>query len=284
MPRHLTHMLRDLSEQTGHLPAGEARHGRVTTRLIHSGSGDGGFAFRDLTLGFVFKGLDRHEAAYGSDRRRHVPLSAGAGWLLPADADGACAWDGPSTFLNVHFDADLLMQVTGGARPAFAPRYAHVDDTALRIALDLHQAEGADAVSRIYRESMTLALAAHVVRSLERAPPALTPSARLEDQRLARVADHVEANLTGDLSLDTLAGIAAMSAFHFARSFKAATGEPPHKFVMRRRVERAKVLLRTTTAPVAEIAFRVGWENPSHFAQAFKAVAGVSPGIWRNGA
>ncbi len=265
------------------MPAGEARRGRLTTRLIHSGSGDGGFAFPDLTLGFVFRGLDRHEAAYGSDRKRMVPLAAGAGWLLPAEADGACAWDGPSTFLNVHFDADLVAEVTGGAAPSFAPRYAHVDDTALRIALDLHAADGDDAVSRIYRDSMTLALAAHVLRSVATAAPVLAPAARLDDPRLARVADHVEANLTADLSLETLAGIAAMSPFHFARAFKLATGEPPHRFVMRRRVERAKVLLRTTAAPVADVAFQVGWENPSHFAQAFKAVTGATPGQWRTG-
>jgi AraC family transcriptional regulator len=43
------------------------------------------------------------------------------------------------------------------------------------------------------------------------------------------------------------------------------------------------VLLKTTTLPIAEIAFRVGWENPGHFAQAFKAVAGATPGEWRKG-
>jgi AraC family transcriptional regulator len=274
----------DLAARARGLPAAEVGLGGAVSRLIHTGAGDGGFAFPDLTLGFVFQGLNRHEAAYGTDRKRLVPLAAGAGWLLPAGADGACAWDGPSTFLNVHFDAALLSEVTGGDVPAFAPRYAHVDDTALRIALDLHQAAGDDAVTVMYRRTMTLALAAHVVRSLSLQPPALAPSARLDDPRLARVAEHIETRLTDDLSLEALAAIAAMSPFHFARAFKAATGEPPHRFVMRRRVERAKVLLKTTALPVAEIAFRAGWENSSHFTQAFKAVAGVTPGVWRSGA
>jgi AraC family transcriptional regulator len=273
----------ELARRAKDMPAGETRLGNATTRLLHTGSGDGGFAFPELTLGFVFQGLDRHEAAYGSDRKRLVPLAAGSGWLLPPGADGACAWDGPSTFLNVHFEPGLIADVTGGAPVDFAPRYAHVDDTALRIALDLHAATGDDPVTRIYRQSMTLALAAHVVRALDRTQPALAPSSRLDDPRLARVADHVDANLTGDLSLDSLAAVAAMSPFHFARAFRTATGEPPHRFVMRRRVERAKVLLKTTTLPIAEIAFRVGWENPGHFAQAFKAVAGATPGEWRKG-
>jgi AraC family transcriptional regulator len=111
----------------------------------------------------------------------------------------------------------------------------------------------------------------------------VTQAPVLEDARLARAVDRIEADLTGDLSLDELAAAAGMSVFHFARSFKAVTGEAPHRFVMRRRIERAKILLRTTALPVAEIAFRVGWENVSHFGQAFRGVTGVTPGSFRSG-
>lgn len=80
-----------------------------------------------------------------------------------------------------------------------------------------------------------------------------------------------------------LAGLAAMSPFHFARSFKIKTGLASHQYVVARRVERAKVLLRTTGLPVSEIAVRVGWENASKIAAQFKKLPGVTPGACRAG-
>jgi AraC family transcriptional regulator len=95
------------------------------------------------------------------------------------------------------------------------------------------------------------------------------------------VVERIETDLTGDLSLETLASVAGFSVFHFAKSFKAATGQPPHAFVMSRRVERAKVLLKTTSLPLLEIAYRVGWENAAHFSTAFKRATGLTPGAFR---
>ena len=101
--------------------------------------------------------------------------------------------------------------------------------------------------------------------------------------RLKRVQDAIAARLAEPLSLEALAAIAGMSPFHFARAFKTKTGCPPHRYVVVQRVERAKVLLRTTGLPITEIAVRVGWENPSKFAAQFKAMVGMTPGAWRAG-
>jgi AraC family transcriptional regulator len=83
------------------------------------------------------------------------------------------------------------------------------------------------------------------------------------------------------VSLERLADIAAMSPFHFARSFKKATGMPPHQFLASRRIERAKHLLKMTGLPIVEVAFRVGYENVSHFTQLFRRMTGGTPGQFR---
>lgn len=262
---------------------GAREHGRASSVMVSTGSGGGRFSFDQMTVGFVFSPLKRHEAAYGTDVLRDVPLAPASGWLLPAGLSGACEWSGDSLFLNVSFSAALVSEITGASNGSFAPRYGFADATAVNIALDLHAHGGEGPIAAVYREAMTLALAAHLIKATDSSEPAPVQAPVLADQRLARAIDRIEADLTGDLSLEELAGIAGMSTFHFARSFKAATGEAPHRFIVRRRIERAKILLRTTTLPVAEIAFRVGWDNVSHFTQAFKSVTGLTPGAFRAG-
>lgn len=262
---------------------GAREHGRAASTLIATGSGGGRFGFDQMTVGFVFTPLGRHEAAYGTDKARDVPLAPGTGWLLPAGLAGSCEWTGDSLFLNVSFSNSLINEISGGSNASFAPRYGFTDATAVNIALDLHGATGEGPVATVYKDAMTLALAAHLVKATQETAPLVTQAPVLEDARLARAIDRIESDLTAELSLDDLAAIAGMSTFHFARSFKAATGEAPHRFVMRRRVERAKILLKTTALPIAEIAWRVGWENVSHFSQAFKSVTGMTPGTFRAG-
>src|SRR5215470_4357786 len=62
----------------------------------------------------------------------------------------------------------------------------------------------------------------------------------LDRRRLFRVLDHIEANLEGDLTIDTMAAVACLSRYHFSRAFKKAMGQSPHRYVSGRRLERAK--------------------------------------------
>jgi AraC family transcriptional regulator len=276
-------MTADLVAKARKLEPGARDHGAADSTLVQTGSGGGPFAFQRVTVGFVFSPLKRHEAAYGTAVARDVPLAPGAGWLLPAGIDGACEWSGDSLFLNVSFSPDLLSDITGGKGLDFAPRYAFMDATAANIALDLHAADSAGPMAAIYRQSMTMALAAHLAKALMETAPPVTQAPVLEDARLARAVDLIEARLAEAPSLDDLASAAGMSPFHFARSFRKATGEAPHRFLMRRRIERAKILLATTPLPVAEIGWRVGWQNAAHFTQAFRAMTGMTPGAYRAG-
>ena len=71
--------------------------------------------------------------------------------------------------------------------------------------------------------------------------------------------------------------VSGVSEAHFARSFKEAFGVPPHRYLLTRRIERAKALLRDSDAPIIEIAFQTGWNSLGTFGRVFRDVTGESP-------
>src|SRR5207302_9440557 len=84
------------------------------------------------------------------------------------------------------------------------------------------------------------------------------------------------------LTLEQMAAAARLSVYHFARQFKAATGLPPHQYVLARRVERAKHLLQTSAdLSLAEVAAHAGFSDQSRLCQHFKRLVGVTPGQFR---
>jgi AraC family transcriptional regulator len=118
-------------------------------------------------------------------------------------------------------------------------------------------------------------------------PPASAEGAArygLPGAALRRVLDHIEANLHRDPPLSELSARAYMSAFHFARLFKRSTGLPPHRFVVGRRIGRAKELLETENVPIATVAQAVGFRTPSHFTTVFRRSMGVTPSAYRTAA
>jgi AraC family transcriptional regulator len=102
------------------------------------------------------------------------------------------------------------------------------------------------------------------------------------ERRLMRVLDHIHDNPAGDLSLDALADVAAMSRFHWHRVFRAMTGETAAQTVKRMRMHRAAVALVQDTSPVARIARSVGYPNPASFARAFTETYGSTPAAFRD--
>jgi AraC family transcriptional regulator len=106
---------------------------------------------------------------------------------------------------------------------------------------------------------------------------------RLSRGNLATVYDVVEEELEGRISLDALAASVHLSPFHFARAFKASVGMAPYEFVTSRRMDRARLLLRTTGDPVERIAREVGFGNLSHFRRVFRSHAGDTPTAYRAG-
>lgn len=102
-----------------------------------------------------------------------------------------------------------------------------------------------------------------------------------EDAALARLQDAVRADIATEHTVESMAGLAHMSARTFARKFRAATGTTPHRWLARERVHRAQTLLETTELTVETVAHRVGFGDAQLLRLHFRRVVGTSPSAYR---
>jgi AraC-like DNA-binding protein len=103
----------------------------------------------------------------------------------------------------------------------------------------------------------------------------------LAPRALLRIREYIEGHLGENIELETLAGIAGLSKWHFARAFKQSVGTPPHFYLIQRRLERAQELLAETDLSLAQIALKSGFSNQSHFSRRFRMFVGVTPRSFR---
>ncbi|GAB3207522.1 helix-turn-helix domain-containing protein [Marinactinospora thermotolerans] len=101
------------------------------------------------------------------------------------------------------------------------------------------------------------------------------------NRRMLRARDAMDRAYGAPLDIPALARIAHVSEAHFIRTFRATFGETPHRYLQRRRVERAMFLLRTTEHSITEICFDVGFNSLGTFGRTFRAIVGESPGAYR---
>lgn len=184
----------------------------------------------------------------------------------------------PTLWSKVAVDCALSNTIELDYRVMFA------DPTILHVAhLFKQEMQNGGLAGKLYTESLTNLLTVHLLRNysgllvksnLDNGP--------LSDLKLEQLKEFIEERLAEELTLTNMAAVVHMSAFHFARAFKAATGEPPHRYVTHRRIERAKMLLAVTRLPVAEVAYRVGFSNQSHFTAQFRKVTGTTPKRYRD--
>ena len=99
--------------------------------------------------------------------------------------------------------------------------------------------------------------------------------------RLRRARDLADRDFARPLTLEAMAREANLSKYHFARAFMSAYGEPPRAYLSRRRIERAKDLLRAANLTVTEICYLVGFESLGSFSSRFRELVGVSPSEYR---
>jgi AraC family transcriptional regulator len=131
---------------------------------------------------------------------------------------------------------------------------------------------------RLYAEGLGTALAVHLLRQYGTSPRApVIYKGGIASRSLQRVISYINANLQEALSLPELARIAKLSPHHFATAFKASTGTSPHRYVIERRLERARDLLRRNQYSISEIAYAVGFSSQSHLTAHFRQTAGLTP-------
>jgi AraC family transcriptional regulator len=228
--------------------------------------------------------FSHHRAAVYESARRTVEADIAGGSVFVTARD-PITWlriRETTEALEIYPDRELLCSLAS-EEPEIEPVAATRDGSVLAISSILKRVHTAGAgLSDMAASTLAHRLAGHLLARyghrrdvVERAP------GRLDCATVDRVAEFVDAGLSGTLTLDRLAAVASMSPFHFARAFKATTGLAPHQFVMARRMHRATALLLESTVAVADIAHAVGLSNVSYFRRLFRRHMGLLPGELR---
>ena len=172
------------------------------------------------------------------------------------------------------------------AAAEIVPRFGILDPLLEQLAIALADALRSGTVNDgLYIDAIAQMMAVHLARthSVRSGSGRLPPFPAVSPQRMRRLIEFIETNLDDDLSLDAMAAEVGISPLYLARAFKKAIGQSPHQYVLARRIERAKELLRTTEMPIVDVALSVGFSSQSHLSHWMIRHAGISPAAYRRG-
>jgi AraC family transcriptional regulator len=204
--------------------------------------------------------------------------------FCPAGTEARAA-HGPGRMIQVLQDPllyrGLVPEIGGGAPASLAPLIDFTDPLIAQIARSLASEVEHGAADRLLVDGLSTALAVRIARRFASWRPPDPDARGLSRERLRRVLDHIEAHLGGELALADLAAVACLSPFHFSRCFKRAVGVGPQRYVVRRRVERARDMIRRTDEPLAAVAQALGFADQSHFTHVFRRETGETPARFR---
>jgi AraC family transcriptional regulator len=160
------------------------------------------------------------------------------------------------------------------------------DDPELRnlLLLLLRESETEGQSGTLYAESLIVALATRLLYAarLERLP-ANAGVSPLPPRLLRRVLERMQADLSSNIDLTTLAAESGYSRGHFLRTFRAATGQTPHRYLLEMRLAKAQTLIARRLIPLIDIALACGFSSHAHLATAFRSRFGLSPSAYRRG-
>lgn len=219
----------------------------------------------------------------------HERLGPGDVSLLTRAADSHWTWSSPIDVVHVYLTHD---QLASTCRQMYEREVADVelhdtikaDDpeihrTAMAIA---HEAAQGGPGASLLVDALTCQLSVTILRRhanvLFREPGGAGPMTFRQEHA---VREYVHAHLHRRLSLDELADAAGLSKFHFARCFRGSTGTTPHEFVLRCRVDRARLMVERTRTPLREVATTCGFSDQSHMNRQFRRRLGATPGQMR---
>ena len=210
--------------------------------------------------------------------------------LTPGEASTLWGHSGHPEILQVYLRQSIyeaaVTEIYGcdSSGAELVPRFAILDPLLEQLAIAITNAlrDGA-AEDGLYIDTIAQMMAVHLARShsSRSRPVRLLPTKPLAGWKMRRVIEYIEDNLEGDLSLQAMAAEVDISPLYLARAFKSAVGQSPHQYVLARRIERAKELLRNTDLPVVDVALSSGFSSQSHLSHWFIRQVGVSPAVYR---
>jgi AraC family transcriptional regulator len=204
---------------------------------------------------------------------------------LPAGLPYATRWQGHVHSFCVDLSPHFVRSVQDPDSFRALELCAHVGETdalieqaVLALGRDVQQAFP---LGRLYGEHVGAAMVSQLLRRWG-TTVLLRPRRRIAAHRFKHVRDYIHAHLGGDLSLLSLSALAEMGVDHFIRSFKQATGFTPHQYILRERIDQAKLCLKDRRRSVMEVALQSGFSDYGHFSKLFSREVGLSPAAYRD--
>jgi len=210
--------------------------------------------------------------------------------LTPGEATTRWEHHGHPEILQVYLRSSIYQAAVSeiyncdATHAELVPRFAIMDPMLEQLSIALAAAlRDGTAQDGLYIDTLAQMMAVHFARNHSSQSRSL-PSPLVQTisgSKMRRVLEYIEENLDSDLSLEAMAAEVNLSPIYLARAFKAAVGQSPHRYVLARRVERAKELLRNTEMPVVDVALSSGFSSQSHLSYWFQRYMGVSPAAYR---
>jgi AraC family transcriptional regulator len=225
--------------------------------------------------------------------KRDMPPPAGSISVVPAGSSVLCSQQGSVDSLLIYLEPSRVAQVAAESfemdpSRTVVPPLDGLNAPEVRSAMLAVDAElkAGGLGGPLMVEALATMLSVHLIRHFL-GPRQLAGQSDgvLPRRKLHTVIEYIMENLEGNPTLEQMAAVVHLSPYHFARQFKAATGSPPHQYVIARRVERAQHLLRADgEIGLVDVALRVGFSDQSKFSFHFKRMVGVTPGQFRTSA
>lgn len=240
-----------------------------------------------VTLGQGFQ-FDWQMEGVERGRVQRQMLFYGGMALVPMHHFHWGAWNQPHEGFTIGLQPELLTrnaaELLAVDQVELLPQKPLYDPLILQIGLTLKaDLESQRPGGRLYVETMATALAVHLLRNYSaHSHKSIRYLGGLSPTHLKLVVDYINDYLDQELSLEELAAIVQLSAYHFCRSFKRSTGFTPHQYVIQQRVEQAKLLLRDGKIGIAEVALACGFTHQSHLNRHFKRLTSVTPKNFSN--
>jgi AraC family transcriptional regulator len=240
----------------------------------------------DLVLHLQLTGSDDFE--WWSDGKNAVELTRpGSMILIPPGTSDRLRWSGPSERLIVSVrESDLahLANDLGAPRtPEFKTNWSLPDPSTQYLVTEMgSEARSGFPLGSLYADLLAIGLQTQLLKS-HSLDPVKTPPLKggLGLPKLKRAMEYINANLTQDMRLESIAGELDLSASHFAHEFRSSTGKTPYQYLLDQRIERAKDLLKRTKSPVQYISGLAGFRSPVNFVRSFRQRVGLTPEAWR---
>jgi AraC family transcriptional regulator len=201
----------------------------------------------------------------------------------------ASEYAGPFHYLSCYLPRQALNHVTDDAGAPriqdlrYRPGVGFADPVLRHLMLSVRPALAANAseISTLYADHVAVALVTHLACTYGEMQLRRPSSGGLTPKQERRAKELLDARLDGAVSLAELANTCELSVRHFSRAFRQSTGQSPHRWLLERRLDKARAMLEGSSLSLHDVATECGFASQSHFTRVFTRAIGTSPGMWR---